>query len=504
MQGKQREGSTEDLDAEVIVVGGGPTGMVLAAELALGGVDVLLVERRADQSMPGSRAGGMHARTLEMFDQRGIVERFLAAGEPTQTHMFGPILLDLAGVPTPHPYGLALPQARIEALLAEWVAELPVRRRREASVEGVEQDAATVTVQLADGTALRAAYAVGCDGGRSTVRRAADIGFEGTDATTSYLLAEATMTGDPPLGFTFDDQGRHAIGPLADGAGRVRLVVQERPPRPGDRPTAQELADAVLRVWAEDFGLHSPTWISRFSDAARQATAYRAGRVFLAGDAAHVHSPLGGQGLGTGVQDAFNLGWKLAEVVRGIAPEALLDTYHRERHPVGEQVLEGTLAQTAFLATDPHGTALRNTLVGALELPAQRDQLAGRFSALALRYDLGEGHPLVGRRVPDVALDTARGRVRMFALLHAARPVLVDLRGTDAAPSPPEALPVHVDLVPARADAAWELPIVGAVPAPAALLVRPDGYVAWAGDPTDGSLRAVLGDWFGPPKAPPR
>lgn len=493
-------GDTGAHDAEVIVVGAGSTGLMLAGELALAGVDVLLVERRADRELLGARARGLLARSLEMLDLRGLAGRFLAEGQTMQVHTFGPVQLDLGDFPTRHPYGLAIPQARVEAILDDWIGELPVRVHRGRQIAAVEQDASGVSVAFDEGSSLRSAYVVGCDGGRSTVRRAAGIAFEGWDATTSYMVAEASMPDGPALGFVTDAQGRHAIGPLGDGDARIGLVVQETPAVSGEAPTFDELRAAVIAVWGEDFGLHSPTWISRFSDAARQASTYRAGRVLVAGDAAHVHSPVGGQGLNTGVQDAMNLGWKLARVVHGTAPERLLDTYGAERRPVGERVLHGTLATTAFLAGDARAGMLRDALVDLLALDEPRRHLAGRFSGLDIRYDLGGRHPLVGRRMPDLDLATADGSVRVSSLLHRARGVLIDLAGVGGFDLGPWS--VDVDHVVGRHDGPWELPVVGVVEAPSAVLVRPDGYVAWAGAPDDAGLPDALDTWFGPGARP--
>lgn len=487
------------VDADVLIVGAGPTGMMLAAELALAGVDVLVVERRTDQAHPGTRARGVHARTLEVFDQRGIVDRFLAEGETAQTHAFGSTVLDASDLPTRHPYGLALVQPRIEAILAGWADDLAVRFERGRRVTGVAQDDEGVDALLDDGTALRGRYLVGCDGGRSAVRRAVGIAFPGTQATTTYLIAEAEMPDDPALGFRHDAAGRHAIGPRG-GAPEVSVVVQETPPQLGDEPTFAELREAVIRVWGSDFGLRDATWISRFGDAARQAASYREGRVLLAGDAAHVHSPVGGQGLGTGVQDAVNLGWKLAQVVRGASPESLLDTYHDERHPVGARVLRGTLAATALMAGGDGSAALRETLAPILAMDGPRRALAGRFSGLDIHYDLGGGHPLVGRRVPDLDLVTPDGPLRLFELLHAAWPLLIAF-DDDAEFDP--SWEARVRFVRARYDGPWDLPVLGVVDAPAAVLVRPDGHVAWTGRLGGDDLPRAIATWFGAPTPPP-
>src|SRR5262245_50555571 len=317
----------------IVIAGGGPTGLMLAAELALLRVDVAIVERRESQDLPGSRAGGLHARTIEVFDQRGIAERFLSRGQVAQVAGFSFIPLDISDFPTRHNYGLALRQNHIERILADWVAELPVRFHRGRAVTGFAQDASGVDIELSDGNSLRAQYLVGCDGGRSLVRRQAGIDFPGWDASTSYLIAEVEMAEEPAWGIRRGERGVNALGKLEDGK-RVGVVLVE--PRVGkaDEPTLDDLRNALVAAYGTDFGVRNPTWLSRFTDMALQAASYRNRRVLLAGDAAHVHSPAGGQGLNIGVQDAVNLGWKLAQVVRGKSPETLLDTYHAERHPI--------------------------------------------------------------------------------------------------------------------------------------------------------------------------
>ncbi|HYC31947.1 MAG TPA: FAD-dependent monooxygenase, partial [Gemmatimonadales bacterium] len=341
----------------VVIAGAGPTGLMLAGELALARTNVAIVERRTSQDLPGSRAGGLHARTLEVLDQRGIAERFLAEGKKAQVAGFAATRLDLGDFPTRHPYGLGLWQNHIERILAAWVEELPVTFYRGREVTGFTQDGAGVHVALADGERLRAEYLVGCDGGRSLIRKAAGIDFPGWDPTTSALLAEAEMTEEPPLGVRRTPSGMHALGKveydIEDGevayrkGGRVGVLLTE--PRIGTtEPTLRDISEGLVAVYGTDYGIHSPTWITRFTDATRQAATYRSGRVLLAGDAAHVHSPVGGQGLNLGVQDAVNLGWKLAQVVKGTSPERLLDTYHAERHPVAARVLRDTMAQVAL------------------------------------------------------------------------------------------------------------------------------------------------------------
>ncbi|ASN53510.1 hypothetical protein CGQ25_16615 [Sinomonas sp. R1AF57] len=483
---------------QVVIAGGGPTGMMLAAELALAGAEAVIVERRATQEVEGSRAGGLHARTLEILDMRGIVERFLDAGQTVQITAFAGIPLDMADLPTRHRYSLALRQAEIERLLAGWVAELGIPTLREREVTGLEQEEGGVVVRLSDGGSLRADYLVGCDGGRSLVRKAAGIAFPGWDPSVSSLIAEVEVEEQPERSIRYTEEGTQAIGPIGTGP-RVRVVVTETYAGQG-QPTLDDVRRALVSVWGTDFGARSPTWISRFTDAARQAEAYRRGRVLLAGDAAHVHYPVGGQGLGTGVQDAVNLGWKLAQVVRGNAPEALLDTYHAERHPVGARVLQATMAQTALTRRDPRMDALRAVVAELLAMEEPRRTYAAMQSGLDIRYDLGapagEGHPLLGRRMPDLDLVTADGPRRVFGLLRDARPVLLNLgepgalrtgRWTD-----------RVRLVDAAHDGALRLPVFGEVPAPEGVLIRPDGHVAWAGGHADAGLPEALAVWFGP------
>ncbi len=479
----------------VVIAGGGPTGVMLAGELALAGVDVAIVERSPNRDLGGSRAGGLHSRTIEVLDQRGIADRFLAEGQAMQVQSFAEIPLDISDFPTRHNYGLALWQNHFERILAGWIGELGVPIAREREVTGLAQDDTGVDVELADGESLRAAYLVGCDGGRSLVRKAAGIDFAGWDPSVSSLLAEVEVSEEPEWGIRHDDNGTQAIGRLDDG--RARLVVSQRYAGQTGEPTLRDLSEALVAVWGTDYGVHSPTWISRFTDLTRQAASYREGRVLLAGDAAHVHYPVGGQGLNIGVQDAVNLGWKLARVVTGVSPDGLLDTYQAERHPVGARVLQNTMAQTALTRSDARLDALRDTLSELLAMDEPRKRFGGMISGLDIHYDLGEGHPLVGRRMPDLDLATADGPVRVFSLLHDARPVLLDLGGPGGVDI--TAWADRVRLVNAEHDGIWELPVVGAVPAPTALLVRPDGHVAWVGDHGDAGLAEALTTWFGPP-----
>jgi 3-(3-hydroxy-phenyl)propionate hydroxylase len=352
----------------VVIAGGGPTGLMLAGELALAGVDVAIVERRASQDLTGSRAGGLHSRTIEVLDQRGIADRFLSQGKVAQVAGFAWIPLDISDFPTRHNYGLALRQNEIERILAGWVDELAVPIHREREVTGFAQDDTGVDVELSDGQSLRADYLVGCDGGGSLIRKAAGIEFPGWDPTTSNLIAEVEMAEEPEWGLRRDALGIHSLSRLEDG-GPVRVLVTEQHVGHTSEPTLRDLSEELIAVYGTDFGIHSPTWISRFTDMARQAASYRKGRVLLAGDAAHVHYPAGGQGLNIGVQDAVNLGWKLAQVVKKTSPESLLDTYHAERHPVAAIVLRNTMGQVALLRTDDRTNALRETMS---ELPVLR------------------------------------------------------------------------------------------------------------------------------------
>ncbi len=409
----------------VVIAGGGPTGLMLAGELALAGVDVAIVERRASQDLTGSRAGGLHSRTIEVLDQRGIADRFLSQGKVAQIAGFAWIRLDMSDFPTRHNYGLALWQNHIERILAGWVDELAVPIYRGREVTGFAQDETRVEVELSDGPSLRADYLVGCDGGRSLIRKAAGIEFPGWDPTTSNLIAEVQMAEEPEWGLRRDALGIRSLGRLEDGRSVRVLVTEQRLGETGE-PTLRDLSEALTAAYGTDFGIHSPAWISRFTDVARQAASYRKGRVLLAGDAAHIHYPTGGQGLNIGVQDAVNLGWKLAQVVKKTSPESLLDTYHAERHPVAAIVLRNTMAQVALLRADDRTNALRDITSELLSMDEPRRRIAAMMSGLDVHYDLGEGHPLLGRRMPDLDLVTANGPLRVFTLLHDARPVLLN------------------------------------------------------------------------------
>lgn len=482
-------------DHPVVIVGGGPVGMMLASELALAGVDLVVLERRASQDLVGSRAGGLQSRAIELLDQRGIAERFLAEGQKVQAATFGSVTIDISDFPTRHPYALGLFQNHIERILAGWLAELDVPTEYDSEVTAFEQDASGVDVKLADGRSIRTQYLVGCDGGRSLIRRLAGIDFPGWDATVSNLIAEVEVTAETPKGPRLDATGIHGLHLMEDGR-TVRIVTTERQVGPPTDPTLDDLRQALVSVYGTDFGVHNPTWIARFSNATRQAAAYRDRRVLLAGDSAHVHSPAGGQGLTLGFQDAVNLGWKLAQVVKRTSPDTFLDTYHAERHPAGLRALRYTMAQTAMMRPDSHTEALRDTVAELARMSEPQRLLGGLISGLDTHYDLGEGHPQLGRRMPDLDLSIDGAAVRVFSLMHDARPLLINL-------CEPGAIDVaawsdRVTVVDARFEGVWELPVIGAVPTPTAVVVRPDGHVAWVGEGTRVvGLDSALTTWFG-------
>jgi 3-(3-hydroxy-phenyl)propionate hydroxylase len=482
----------------VVIAGGGPTGMMLAGELTLAGVDVAIVERRASAELIGSRAGGLHARTIEVFDQRGIADRFLSQGKVMQVAAFAHVPLDISDFPTRHNYGLALWQKQFERILGDWIEELAIPIYRGREVTGFAQDDTGVDVALSDSQSLRAEYLVGCDGGRSVVRKTAGIAFPGWDPTISHLIAEVELAEEPEWGMRHSALGPHGLSRLDDGS-LVRVLVTEKELGRTGEPTLRDLSEALITVYGTDYGVHSPIWISRFTDAARQAAVYRDRRILLAGDAAHLHYPAGGQGLNLGVQDSVNLGWKLAQVVKGTSPECLLDSYQAERHPVAARVLQLTLAQVALRRTDDRSKAACEVVAGLLHMDEPRKRYAAIMSGLDIHYDLGEGHPLLGRRMPDLDLITANGPLRVFTLLHDARPVFLNLGEPGGFDINPWA--DRVPLIDATCVSSWELPAIGVVTAPTAVLVRPDGYVAWVRELTQVSLADALTRWFGPPAA---
>ncbi|MGY1455939.1 rifampin monooxygenase [Streptomyces sp. SS8] len=471
---------------DVIIAGAGPTGLMLACELRLHGVRVVVLEREAEPTGV-VRALGLHVRSIEVMDQRGLLDRFLAHGRQYPAGGF------FAGIPKPsperldtaHPYVLGIPQPVTDRLLAERAAELGAEIRRGREVTGLEQDEDGVTVELADGTRLRSRYAVGCDGGRSTVRKLLGVGFPGEPAGVETLLGEMEATEDPAvIAAVVADvrrtQLRFGVGPVEEGIYRV-VVPAEGPA--GDRtvpPTLEEIRRQLRAVAGTDFGVHSPRWLSRFGDATRQAERYRAGRVLLAGDAAHIHPPVGGQGLNLGIQDAFNLGWKLAAEITGWAPEGLLDSYHAERHPVAADVLDNTRAQMVLMSTEPGPRSVRRLVSELMDFEEVNRHLTEKITAISVRYDFGRGHELLGRRLPDVKL--GRGR-RLYELMRGGRGLLLDGTGRLSVAG-------WADRVDHVTDAGGELDVP-------AVLLRPDGHVAWAGEEQSGLLDH-LPRWFGP------
>ncbi|MHC9293956.1 FAD-dependent monooxygenase [Mycobacterium sp. LTG2003] len=472
--------------ADVIVVGAGPTGLMLAGELARGGVSVELVDRAHER--PGtSRAAGVNARTMEVFDQRGMLDAFEALGTPMDAGHFSGIRLDMSALPTRRGYTLAIMQTQTESVLEQFAAELGVAVQWGVEVTGLEQDAAgaVVTTTGPHGPHTRRAdYVVGCDGSRSAVRGLTAIPFEGTDAQFVTLLGDVEVS-DPPTGRTFLERTAAGVftflpfGQLSGETWQRVMVTEYEPSEPNSELTLDHLRAALNAVAGKDFGIHSPVWLSRFADVSRQARNYRSGRVFLAGDAAHIHPPLGGQGMNLGIQDAANLGWKLAAVIRGEASPELLDTYHHERHPVAQRVLENTRAQSALLAGGANVTAMRETFRGLLDIDAVNERIGAEISGLDVSYGSAVDHVLVGRRIPDCDIRIGGALSRLYELLHEARPVLIDFGaglGRDAV----EAEPIG---------ASWRVPLFGRVSIPPAVLVRPDGHVAWVSvDGTDRGL----------------
>ncbi|RDI65200.1 FAD-dependent monooxygenase [Nocardia pseudobrasiliensis] len=492
--------------ATVLIAGAGPTGLMLACELRTAGVDVVLLDRLGERGGE-SRAAGLHPRSIEVLDQRGILDRFLAEGRPIQAGHFSGIRLDFSGLPTRYPHTLLLMQYRVERLLEQRAAEFGVRVRWSSEVIGLAQhdDGVEVTVRGPAGTeTLTADYLVGCDGGHSSVRKLAGIEFPGTDATLTSILADVEIP-SPPAEMIFQQRRKNgSFSIFGFEPGWYRVITNEYD-RVIDRHAPVDIEDlrhSLIRIAGTDFGIHSPRWVSRFHDAARQADRYRVGRVLLAGDAAHIHFPAGGQGQNLGIQDAVNLGWKLAAVATGSAPHTLLDTYEAERHPVAARVLRNTRAQTALGRPGAHTTDLRETFETLVGFGNVNTYLGGMISALDIHYPLGDAHPLLGRRMPDLDLKTADGEIRTFTLLHAARPVLLDLGHSGDLAAPASGWSDRVDLVTARCEQTrTPLPDIGAIELPAAVLIRPDGHVAWAATSLDidtATLPAALAAWFGP------
>ena len=471
---------------DVIVAGGGPTGVMLASELRLHDVDVVVLEKDAEPTKV-VRALGLHTRSVEVMDQRGLLERFLAVGKEYPVGGF------FAGIPKPpperldtaHPYTLGIPQPVSDRLLTEHAIEVGVEIRRGCELVGLSQDEDGVTVELADGSELRSRYLVGCDGGRSPVRKLLGVGFPGEPTRVETLLGEMEATEDPEtvaaiVAEVRKTELRFGLGLLGDGVYRVVVPADGLA---GDRmvpPTLEEFKKQLVATAGTDFGVHSPRWRSRFGDATRLAERFRDGRVLLAGDAAHVHPPVGGQGLNLGIQDAFNLGWKLAAEVNGWAPEGLLDSYHAERHPVAADVLDNTRAQMQLMSLDPGSQAVRRLVSQLMNFEEVSRYLTEMISAIGVHYDFGEGHQLLGRRLRDVQLK----RGRLYGLMHGGRGLLLDQTGRLSVAGWAE----RVDHV---VDSSDELDV------PAALL-RPDGHVAWVGEEQQ-ELLSQLPRWFGAP-----
>jgi 2-polyprenyl-6-methoxyphenol hydroxylase-like FAD-dependent oxidoreductase len=469
---------------DVIVAGCGPTGLMLAGELRLHGVHALVLEKDAEPTRV-VRALGLHVRSIEVMDQRGLLERFLALGKqyPVGGFFAGITKPSPDRLDTAHPYTLGIPQPTVERLLTEHAIEVGVEIRRGCELVGLSQDEGGVSVELADGTRLRSRYLVGCDGGRSTVRKLLGVGFPGEPSRVETLLGEMEVTASPQ---TLADanvevrktQLRFGTMPLGDGVYRIGVPADGVAEDRSVPPTLDEVKQQLRVVAGTDFGVHSPRWLSRFGDATRLVERYRVGRVLLAGDAAHIHPPAGGQGLNLGVQDAFNLGWKLAAEVNGWAPTGLLDSYHTERHPVAADVLNNTRAQMQLMSTEPGPQAVRRLLSELMDFDDVNRYLIEKIIAIGIRYDFGDGHERLGRRLRDIALKQGR----LYDLMHGGRGLLLDQTGRLSVAG-------WADRVDHVVDVSEELDVP-------AVLLRPDGHVAWAGEDQH-DLLGHLPQWFG-------
>jgi rifampicin monooxygenase len=472
------------VDVDALVVGGGPTGLMLASELRLQGVRALVLERDTEPT-PYVRSLGLHARSVEVMDQRGLLDEFLALGQqyPLGGSFAGIIKPQPDGLDTSHPYVLAIPQTTTDRLLAEHAVRLGVEIRRGCELVGLSQDEHGVTAELADGTSLRSRYLVGCDGGRSTVRGLVGVAFPGEPSRVDTLLGEMEVVVPPEqvaavVAEVRKTELRFGVGPFGERVYRVVVPAEGVADDRSAPPTLDEFKRQLRAVAGTDFGVHSPTWLSRFGDATRLAQRYRVGRVLLAGDAAHIHPPVGGQGLNLGVQDAFNLGWKLAAEIKGWAPEGLLDSYHDERHPVAADVLDNTRAQMQLLSVEPGPQAVRRLLSDLMDVDEVARYLTEKIAAISVRYALGDGHPLLGRRLRDVRLNSGR----LYELMRSGRGLLLDQTGRLSAQG-------WADRVDHVVDVSDDLDV------PAALL-RPDGHVAWVGQDQQ-DLIGQLPRWFG-------
>jgi 2-polyprenyl-6-methoxyphenol hydroxylase-like FAD-dependent oxidoreductase len=478
------EPSSNDM-FDVIIAGCGPTGAMLAAELRLHDVRVLVLEQDTE---PASfvRIVGLHIRSIEVMAMRGLLDRILERGRrrPAGAYFAGITKPAPKGLDSAYAYLLGIPQPVIAALLEEHAIELGAQVWRGAAVAGFEQDDQGVTVELVNGERLRSRYLVGCDGARSTVRKLLGVGFPGEPSRTDTLMGEMEVAVPQQeiaakvteIGKT---ESRFWLRPVGVGVYSVVVPAAGVSDR-AERPTLEDFQQQLRTVAGTDFGVHSPRWLSRFGDATRLAESYRVGRVLLAGDAAHIHPPTGGQGLNLGLQDAFNLGWKLAAQIRGWAPETLLDSYQAERHPVAQDVLDNTRAQMELSSTEPGPQAVRRLLIRLMDIDEVNRYLIEQISAIGIRYDFGEGPDLLGRRLRDI--DVKQGH--LYGLQHRGRGLLLDRT---------ERLTVGgwSDRVDDLSDptAALDVPCV---------LLRPDGHVAWVGDDQQ-DLDDQLTRWFGKP-----